>query len=116
MARSMAKEMANVIPEMVSKIQAIAKPESSVESKIDPPPSTVTFKQFNSCSPAPFSGEDGATQMLQWYDSIEVTFCQSGCPEHLRTTNATGVFRSRALDWWTAERNTRGDDAAYALS
>ncbi|KAJ0443040.1 hypothetical protein HanIR_Chr16g0816231 [Helianthus annuus] len=48
--------------------------------------------------------------------SIEVTFRQSRCPENLRTVNATGVFQSRALDWWTAERNRRGNDAAYGLA
>ena len=117
-AKSVAKEIASVIPKMLSDIQAIPKPESSVDSKVDPPPapSTFTFKQFNSCSPTPFTGEDGATTMLQWFDDIAVTFRQSGCPEHLRTTNATGVFKKRALDWWTTVRNTRGDDAAYALS
>ncbi|MFS7957409.1 putative transcription factor interactor and regulator CCHC(Zn) family [Helianthus anomalus] len=54
--------------------------------------------------------------MFQWFDSIEVTLRQSGCPENLRTLNATGVFQSCALDWWTAERNKRGNDAAYELT
>ncbi|XP_021996294.1 uncharacterized protein LOC110893495 [Helianthus annuus] len=54
--------------------------------------------------------------MFQWFDAIEVTFRQSGCPENLRIVNATGVFQSRALDWWTAERNRRGNDAAYGLT
>ncbi|KAF5768290.1 putative nucleotidyltransferase, Ribonuclease H [Helianthus annuus] len=62
------------------------------------------------------TGEDGPTAMFQWFDSVEVTLRQSGCPENLHTLNATGVFQSRALDWWTAERNKRGNDAAYELT
>ncbi|KAJ0575878.1 putative retrotransposon gag domain-containing protein [Helianthus annuus] len=63
-----------------------------------------------------FTGEDGPTTMFQWFDSIEVTLRQSGCPDNLRTLNAIGVFQSRALDWWTAERNKCGNDAAYGLT
>ncbi|MFS8002916.1 hypothetical protein Hanom_Chr13g01207671 [Helianthus anomalus] len=59
---------------------------------------------------------DGPTALFHWFDSIEVTLRQSGFPDDLRTLNATGVFQSRDLDWWTAERNKRGNDAAYALS
>ncbi|KAF5774952.1 putative nucleotidyltransferase, Ribonuclease H [Helianthus annuus] len=54
--------------------------------------------------------------MFQWFDSIEVTLRQSGCPDNLRTVNATGVFQSRALDWWNAERNKHGNDVAYGLT
>ena len=54
--------------------------------------------------------------MFQWFDSIEVTLRQSGCPDNLRTLNAIGVFQSRALDWWTAKRNKRGNNAAYGLT
>ncbi|MFS7890149.1 putative retrotransposon gag domain-containing protein [Helianthus anomalus] len=64
----------------------------------------------------PFTGEGDVSQLLQWFDAIEVTLRQSGCPEDFQTTCATGVFQSRALDWWTAERNKRGIAAAYALS
>ncbi|MFS7988126.1 hypothetical protein Hanom_Chr11g01030921 [Helianthus anomalus] len=41
-----------------------------------------------------FTGEDGPNAMFQWFDTIEVTFRQSGCPENLHTVNATGVFQS----------------------
>ncbi|MFS8019914.1 putative retrotransposon gag domain-containing protein [Helianthus anomalus] len=74
------------------------------------------FKQFKSCGPKEFTGEEGPTALFHWFDSIEVTLRQSGCPDDLCTLTATGVFQSRALEWWTAERNKRGNDAAYGLS
>ncbi|MFS8007017.1 putative transcription factor interactor and regulator CCHC(Zn) family [Helianthus anomalus] len=74
------------------------------------------FKQFKACGPKEFTGEDGPTAMFHMFDSIEVTLRQSRCPENLRTLNATSVFQSRALDRWTAERNKRGNDAAYELT
>ncbi|MFS7922397.1 hypothetical protein Hanom_Chr03g00248631 [Helianthus anomalus] len=89
---------------------------SQVEAPKDSSKTAFSFKQFKACGPKEFTGEDGPTAMFHWSDSIEVTLCQSGCPENLRTLNATGVFQSRALDWWTAERNKRGDDAAYELT
>ncbi|KAJ0940247.1 putative retrotransposon gag domain-containing protein [Helianthus annuus] len=54
--------------------------------------------------------------MFQWFDSIEVTLRQRNYPDNLRTVNATGVFQSHTLDWWTDERNKRGNDAAYGLT
>ncbi|MFS7953604.1 hypothetical protein Hanom_Chr07g00620671 [Helianthus anomalus] len=119
MMKFMAKQTAKVIPDIVSSIQTtnnVESPHALVESKFDPPKSTFTFKQFNSCNPMPFTGKERATKMLQWFDAIEFTFRHSGCPEHLCTTNVAGIFRTRALDWWTVERNARGDDAAYALT
>ncbi|KAJ0874303.1 putative retrotransposon gag domain-containing protein [Helianthus annuus] len=114
-ASLVAKEMAKVIPQIVSEINEVGS-KSPEESKSDSPRATFSFKQFKACGPKDFTGEDGPNAMFQWLDSIEVTLRQSGCPDNLRTVNATGVFQSRALDWWTAERNRRGNDAAYRLS
>ncbi|KAJ0572652.1 putative transcription factor interactor and regulator CCHC(Zn) family [Helianthus annuus] len=110
-AKSVAKAVSNVY-ENASK--------SSEESRTDAPKdaskAAFSFKQFKACGPKEFTDEDGPTAMFHWFDSVEVTLRQSGCPENLRTLNATGVFQSRALDWWTAERNKRGNDAAYELT
>ncbi|MFS7984550.1 putative transcription factor interactor and regulator CCHC(Zn) family [Helianthus anomalus] len=89
---------------------------SQAEAPKDSSKTAFSFKQFKACGPKEFTGEDGPTAMFHWFDSVEVTLRQSGCPENLRTLNATGVFQSRALDWWTAERNKRGNDAAYELT
>ncbi|XP_022033024.1 uncharacterized protein LOC110934143 [Helianthus annuus] len=53
--------------------------------------------------------------MLERFDSIEVTFINSECPDHLKTRSATGMFQGRALEWWSNERNIRSNEEAYAL-
>ncbi|MFS7936275.1 putative retrotransposon gag domain-containing protein [Helianthus anomalus] len=54
--------------------------------------------------------------MLEWFDSIEVTFINSDCPDELKTRSATGVFQARALEWWSNERNIRSNELGYALT
>ncbi|KAJ0448931.1 putative nucleotidyltransferase, Ribonuclease H [Helianthus annuus] len=110
-AKSVAKAVSNVY-ENVSK----STDESRTDAPKDASKAAFSFKQFKACRPKEFTGEDGPTAMFHWFDSVEVTLRQRGCPENLRTLNATGVFQSRALDWWTAERNKRGNDAAYELT
>ncbi|KAJ0547027.1 putative retrotransposon gag domain-containing protein [Helianthus annuus] len=114
-ASLVAKQIAKVIPQIVSELNENAS-KSSEESRINSPKSAFSFKQFKACGPIEFTGEDGPTAMFQWFDSIEVTLHPSNCPDNLRTVNATDVFQSRALDWWTAKRNKRGNDAAYRLT
>ena len=64
----MAKQMVEVIPDIVSKIQS-ASPHGSVDSKTESPKTTAyTFKQFNLLRPESFTGNDGATAMLEWFD------------------------------------------------
>ncbi|KAJ0680361.1 putative nucleotidyltransferase, Ribonuclease H [Helianthus annuus] len=110
----MAKQFAKVLPDIVSKIQTDS-PHGSVDSKADKPKSTFQFKHFMACKPLEFTGKNGATAMMNWFDAIELTFLQSGCPDELRTLNATGVFREKALEWWTTELNKRGNEVAHAM-
>ncbi|KAJ0957393.1 hypothetical protein HanPSC8_Chr01g0026811 [Helianthus annuus] len=105
--------VAKVIPQIVSEINSST---SSFDSKNEAPNAPFSFKQFKACGPAGFTGENGPNAMFQWFDAIEVTFRQSGCPENLRTVHATRVFQSRALGWWIVERNRRGNVAAYGLT
>ncbi|KAJ0491956.1 hypothetical protein HanIR_Chr12g0569461 [Helianthus annuus] len=119
LAALIAKQVAKVVPQIVSELyENVSK--SSEESRTEAPKATpkaaFSFKQFKACGLKEFTGEDGPMALFQWFDSIEVTLRQSRCPDNLRTLNATGVFQSRALDWWTAERNKCGNDAAYGLS
>ncbi|KAF5789771.1 putative nucleotidyltransferase, Ribonuclease H [Helianthus annuus] len=115
LAAIIAKQVAKAVSDVYENAS-----KSSEESRIDAPKdankATFSFKQFKACGPKEFTGENGPTALFHWFDSVEVTLRQSGCPDHLRTLNATGVFQSRALDWWTAERNKRGNDAAYELT
>ncbi|KAI3717465.1 hypothetical protein L1987_69102 [Smallanthus sonchifolius] len=78
-------------------------------------PPQCTFKHFNSCNPLKFYGTEGATGLLQWFESIEGTFLNSDCPDDLRVRHATSVFQKRALTWWNGEKRTRGVEATMAL-
>ncbi|MFS7971537.1 putative transcription factor interactor and regulator CCHC(Zn) family [Helianthus anomalus] len=107
------REVVKLIPQIVAQVHSLSNSRAPEDVKTESP---FLYKHFKACDPMPFTGEGGVSQLLQWFDAIEVTLRQSGCPEDFQTTCATGVFQSRALDWWTAERNKRGISAAYALS
>ncbi|KAI3797771.1 hypothetical protein L1987_33034 [Smallanthus sonchifolius] len=78
-------------------------------------PSQCTFKHFNSCNPLKFYGTEGATGLLQWFESIENTFLNSDCPDNLRVRHATSVLKKRELTWWNREKRNKGVDVAMAL-
>ncbi|KAI3827783.1 hypothetical protein L1987_01866 [Smallanthus sonchifolius] len=61
-------------------------------------PSKCTFKHFNLCNPPKFYGTEGATGLLQWFESIENTFLNSDCPDNLR------VEVAMALPWDEVKR------------
>ncbi|MFS7968462.1 hypothetical protein Hanom_Chr09g00797721 [Helianthus anomalus] len=112
----MADQIARIVPKIVTEIQGSNTPPSFVDSKTEKPnPTKFSYKHFFSCNPKPFTGSDGVTTMLEWFDSIEVTFINSECPEHLKTRSATGMFQGRALEWWSNERNIRSNEEAFAL-
>ncbi|KAJ0456921.1 putative nucleotidyltransferase, Ribonuclease H [Helianthus annuus] len=115
LAAIISKQVAKAVSEVYENASKTSE-ESRAENPKDSSKTAFSLKQFKACGPKEFTGEDGPTAMFHWFDSVEVTLRQSGCPENLRTLNATGVFQSRALDWWTAERNKRGNDAAYELT
>ncbi|KAJ0611996.1 putative retrotransposon gag domain-containing protein [Helianthus annuus] len=115
LAAIIAKQVAKAVSEVYENVSKSSE-ESRTEAPKDANKTVFSFKQFKACGPKEFTGEDGPTAMFQWFDSVEVTLRQSGCPENLRTLNAIGVFQPRALDWWTAERNKRGNNAAYELT
>ena len=74
----MADQIARVVPKIVSEIQGSNTPPSSVDSKAEKlKPTKFSYKHFISCNPKPFTGSDGVTAMLEWFDSIEVTFINS---------------------------------------
>ncbi|KAK9050792.1 hypothetical protein SSX86_030237 [Deinandra increscens subsp. villosa] len=114
MAAQIAKQMAKVIPDMMVKLQQNLNTNQNNQVGANPP--HCTFKHFNSCKPPIFYGSEGATGLLQWYESMENTFLNSDCPENLKVRHATSVFQKEALTWWNSEKHTRGLDAAMALS
>jgi hypothetical protein len=76
-----------------------------------PPPPRYSMKQFTVCNPQKFTGSDGATTLLQWFESMENTFMTSECPEHLQVRYSTSVFTKRALTWWNGQKIILGLEA-----
>ncbi|MFS7890156.1 putative transcription factor interactor and regulator CCHC(Zn) family [Helianthus anomalus] len=107
------REVVKLIPQIVARVHSLSNSRTPEDVKAEP---IFLYKHFKDCDPMPFTGEGGVSQLLLWFDAIEVTLRQSGCPEGFQTTCATRVFQSQALDWWTAERNKRGITATYALT
>ncbi|KAD2230177.1 hypothetical protein E3N88_41586 [Mikania micrantha] len=116
MAAQIARQMAAVIPDMVAQIhQTInANPIPATQGGANPP--RCTIKHFNSCNPPKYNESEGATGLLQWFESMENTFLHSDCPENLSVHFATSVFHKRALTWWNGEKRTRGLEAAMAVT
>ncbi|KAJ0441344.1 putative transcription factor interactor and regulator CCHC(Zn) family [Helianthus annuus] len=72
------------------------------------------FKSFNSAKPLKFSGSQGATALLQWFESIESTFRHVQCPNARKVEFASSVFEKRALTWWNGVMRDRGAEVALA--
>ena len=53
-----AKQMAKVVPQVVSELYENMS-KSSEESRTDSPKSGFSFKQFKACGPKEFTGEEG---------------------------------------------------------
>ena len=117
-ATLVAQELTAVLPNIINML----KPTDSVDSATPPLvptptlPPRCTFKHFNSCNPVKFTGTEGATGLLQWFESMENTFVHSECPADLRILYGTSVFQNATLTWWNNEKRSRGFEAALALS
>ena len=62
-----AQQMAAVLPGVVTQIHQIYNNNNNNNAQCN-------FKTFNSAKPLKFSGSEGATALLQWFESIESTF------------------------------------------
>ena len=109
-ATLIAQQMAAAIPALVAQLNQAANP--SVNQPIH---AACSLKHFNSCDPSKFFGSEGATGLLQWFESMENTFTNSECPENLKVRYAMSVLQKRALTWWNGEKRNRGADTALAL-
>ena len=90
LAALIARQMAAVFPTLVTELSANQSNGSANTQGANPP--TCTYKHFNSCNPPKFSGSEGATGLLQWFEGIENTFLNSNCPDDLKVRHATGVL------------------------
>ncbi|KAJ0948307.1 hypothetical protein HanRHA438_Chr01g0025631 [Helianthus annuus] len=77
-------------------------------------PVLCNFKTFNSAKPLQFSGSEGATGLLQWFESLENTFRHVQCPNERKVEFAPSVFQKRVLTWWNGVMRDRGADVTMA--
>ncbi|KAK1414436.1 hypothetical protein QVD17_30180 [Tagetes erecta] len=110
-ASIVAREVAAVIPTLLTHLN-----NGSNGGNSSPPPSGCSYKKFSSCNPTKFSGTEGATGLLQWFESMENTFLNCDCPDNLKVRHATSVLQKGALTWWNGEKRNRGVVAAMALT
>jgi hypothetical protein len=78
--------------------------ERNTTPPIAAPKPPYSIKQFTACNPPKYTGDDGATALLQWFESIESSFIVTECPDHLKVRYATTVLTKRALTWWNGQK------------
>ncbi|KAK1406188.1 hypothetical protein QVD17_41477 [Tagetes erecta] len=106
LANTIATQMAGILPGLVNQLNAANQNNQP----------RCTLKYFNSCGPTKFYGNEGATGLLQWYESMESTFTNCDCPENLKVRYATSVLQKGALTWWNDEKHRLGEAAVTALT
>ncbi|KAJ0557560.1 hypothetical protein HanIR_Chr07g0326511 [Helianthus annuus] len=72
-ASLVAKEVAKVIPQIVAQVHSLSNSQTSEDFKTEASQSTFLYKHFKACDPMEFTGEEGVSQLLKWFDSIDVT-------------------------------------------
>ncbi|KAJ0922399.1 putative retrotransposon gag domain-containing protein [Helianthus annuus] len=101
LAAIIAQQMAAMLPNLITHINLAT--NNNVNA-----PAPCNFKQFNSAKPLKFSGSEGATGLLQWFESLESTFRHVQCPNNRKVEFASSVFQKRALTWWNGVMRDRG--------
>ncbi|KAF5809897.1 putative transcription factor interactor and regulator CCHC(Zn) family [Helianthus annuus] len=103
LAALIAQQFAAVLPNLIAQINQANNNNNNVQ---------CTFKTFNSAKPLTFTGSEGATGLLQWFESLESTFRHVQCPNERKVEFASSVFQKRALTWWNGIMRDRGADVA----
>ncbi|KAK1439863.1 hypothetical protein QVD17_05685 [Tagetes erecta] len=106
LANTIATQMAGILPGLVNQLNAANQNNQP----------RCSLKYFNSCGPTKFYGNEGATGLLQWFESMESTFTNCECPENLKVRYATSVLQKGALTWWNDEKRRLGEAAVTALT
>ncbi|KAJ0524711.1 putative retrotransposon gag domain-containing protein [Helianthus annuus] len=102
------QQVAAVLPGAVTQVHEIFNNNNNNNN------APCNFKSFNSAKPLKFSGSQGATALLQWFESIESTFRHVQCPKAWKVEFASSVFEKRALTWWNGIMRDRGAEVALA--
>ncbi|XP_021987037.1 uncharacterized protein LOC110883602 [Helianthus annuus] len=103
------QQMAAVLPNIVTQVHQIYNNNNNNNAQCN-------FQTFNSAKPLKFSGSEGATVLLQCFESIESTFRHIQCPNERKIYFASSIFQRRALTWWNGIMRDRGADVAMELT
>ena len=74
-----------------------------------------SYKEFLSCKPMEFSGNEGAVAALRWIEKIEAVLKISKCAEEDKIMFASNLFKNSALEWWNTIHQSRGSDRVYNM-
>ncbi|MFS7953369.1 putative transcription factor interactor and regulator CCHC(Zn) family [Helianthus anomalus] len=105
LAALITQQFAAVLPNLITQINQANNNNNNVQ---------CTFKSFNSAKSLIFTGSEGATGILQWFESLESTFRHVQSPNERKVELALSVFQKRALTWWNDIMRDRGADVAMA--
>src|ERR1043165_4730301 len=111
-SQQMAQQIATLVPNLLAQVIQMNGNGNGNGNGLP----ACTLMHFNSCNPPKFSGEEGATGLLQWFEGIENTFINSECPNNFKVRYAMSVLHKRALTWWNEEKRTRGAEVALTMT
>ncbi|KAJ0890052.1 putative nucleotidyltransferase, Ribonuclease H [Helianthus annuus] len=74
-----------------------------------------SYKEFWSCKPIEFSGNEGPIAALRWMEKTEAVLKISKCAEEDKIMFASNLFKNAALEWWNTILQSRGSDRIYNM-
>ncbi|KAJ0952826.1 putative transcription factor interactor and regulator CCHC(Zn) family [Helianthus annuus] len=110
LAALISQQVAVVLPGVVTQVHEIYNNDNNNNNNN----AQCKFKDFNSAKPLKFSGSQGATALLHWFESIESTFRHVQCQDARKVGFVSSVFEKRALTWWNGVMRDRGAEVALA--
>ncbi|KAF5804296.1 putative nucleotidyltransferase, Ribonuclease H [Helianthus annuus] len=78
-------------------------------------PHGCSYKEFWSCKPIEFSGNEGPIAALRWIEKTEAVLKISKCAEEDKIMFASNLFKNAALEWWNTILQSRGSDRIYNM-
>nr|GEV53875.1 hypothetical protein [Tanacetum cinerariifolium] len=77
---------------------------------------SCTYKGFMACNPKECYGKGGAIALTRWIEKMENVIDNSRCAENQKVKYARSSFMNKALTWWNAQVQARGQKAAIGMS
>ncbi|GJQ99438.1 hypothetical protein Tco_0522423 [Tanacetum coccineum] len=75
-----------------------------------------TFAGFMKCNPMVFHRNEGAVELCQWFENIEMVFRIKEWAEERKVKFTAATLQGRALTWWNSQVVTRGLEAANRIT